>query len=249
MKAIYIIWLRELKRFFRAKSRVLGSLAMPLFWLAIVGTGLNSSFSFPGIGVDYREFMLPGIVAMILLFGSMFSGLFVIWDKQFGFLKEMLVAPISRTTIMIGRALGGATTAMFQGLLILLISSFLGIHITGIRGILDSLIYMTLISISFVSVGIAFASKMEDPHGFQLIVNFLIMPMFFLSGALFPLSGLPAWLRYLAYFNPMTYGVDALRNTLIGIPGLPLLLDFLVLLGFCIITIGIGSFLFSRAEV
>ena len=162
-------------------------------------------------------FLLPGIIGMTLLFSSMFSGISVLVDKQFGFMKEILVAPISRLSIMLGKTLGGATTALINGVIMLLLAMIIGIQVVSFIGIFFSLVFMLLISISFVSLGIAIASRMSDMSGFQIIMNFLIMPMFFLSGALFPINQTPLWMQSIAYLNPVFYGIDGLRGSLIGI--------------------------------
>lgn len=245
--SIYTIWLREVKLFFRAKSRVAGSIATPVFWLAFVGIGFKSTFNLRDLQIGYLEFMTPGIIGMSLLFSSMFSGLSVLWDKQFGFLKEILVAPVSRTSIVLGKTLGGATIAVIQGVLILLVSIAMGVKIR-FDGILLSVLFMLLISSSFIGLGLAFASKMTDPHGFQAVYGFIMMPMFFLSGALFPLDALPLWLKYLTYLDPLTYGVDALRGLLIGVSHFPLWQNFMVMFIFLILTTSLGSYLFRKIE-
>ncbi len=246
MGTVYTIWLREMKLFFRAKSRIVGSIATPFFWLAFVGMGLRSAFVID-LPTDYLTFMAPGIIGMSLLFSSMFSGLSVLWDRQFGFLKEILVAPVSRVAVIMGKTLGGATISTLQAIAILLISVGMGVQLKGISGIPIAILFMVLISASFISLGLAFASRMEDPHGFQLIMGFIIMPIFFLSGALFPLDRLPTWLRMLSYFDPLTYGVDGLRGALIGISQFPIMFDLLVVGGFLTLTTVIGSYLFSTA--
>jgi ABC-2 type transport system permease protein len=249
--AIYTIWLREMKRFVRAKSRIVAGIATPFFFLAFLGFGFNASFVFPGlpVGLNYMDFLSPGIVAMVLLFSSMFAGISVLWDRQFGFLKEIMVAPVSRTSIVLGRIMAGITTGVFQAILILLLSILMGFQILSAFGLLVSLVFIILISSSFVAVGLAFASKMEDMQGFQIVMNFFIMPVFLLSGALFPIENLPAWLAGLSYINPLTYGVDGLRSSLIGVAHLPILLDFGILLAFCIVMVGIGTYLFSKTEI
>lgn len=249
--AIYTIWLREMKRFVRAKSRVIAGLATPFFFLAFLGFGFNASFVFPGMpqGLNYVDFLAPGIVAMVLLFSSMFAGISVLWDRQFGFLKEIMVAPVSRTSIVLGRVAAGITTGILQAVAILLLSIVMGFSVASAAGVLLSLVFIILISSSFVALGLAFASRMEDMQGFQIIMNFFIMPVFLLSGALFPLNNLPAWLAALSYINPLTYGVDGLRSSLIGIAQLPLPLDFGVLLAFCMVMIGLGTYLFSKTEI
>lgn len=219
---------------------------MPFFWFAIMGTGFNNLISVGG--ASYIEFLLPGIIGMTLLFSSMFSGISVLVDKQFGFMKEILVAPISRLSIMLGKTLGGATTALINGIIILLLAILLGIGIDGLSGIAIAILFMLLISSSFVSLGVAIASKMTDTSGFQMIMNFLIMPMFLLSGAMFPLDATPIWMQSIAFLNPMFYGVDGLRGALIGVSILPVFLDLFVLLGFCTVTVLAGTYLFRKTE-
>lgn len=247
LSAVYFIWRREMIRFFRAKSRIIGSLGMPFFFLAIVGTGLSSSMNLPGMDNNYLDFMAPGILGMVLLMGSIFSGVLVIMDRQFGFLKETMVAPVSRISIVFGKALGGATTAIIQGLLMLAIALLLGVHI-HYESFPLVLLLMAAISITFVSLGIAIASVMEDMHGFQLIMNFLVMPMFFLSGALFPLDKAPDALRIASYFDPLTYAVEGLRFLLIGHAILPIEVSFGVV-GVCLVaSVGLAVYLFGRIE-
>ena len=251
LKAIYIIWLREMTRFFRAKSRVIASLATPFFFLIFLGLGFNAAAKFSGIPgeIAYIDFFAPGIIGMTLLFDSLGSGLSVIWDKQFGFLKEILVAPVDRLSIVAGKILGGVTTALMQGVLILLVASAIGVKITGLTGFLSSIVFMVLIAVSFVSLGLVFASKIEDMHGFQLITRLFAFPVFFLSGAFFPPDNLPVWLQYLTYINPLTYGVDGLRYCLIGITHFSVTLDILVLVCFSTLMIILSTYLFSGIEV
>jgi ABC-2 type transport system permease protein len=245
---IFTIWLREMIRFWRAKSRVIGSLAMPFLWLAIIGIGFSKIIPSVG-GTTYIEFLLPGVIGMTLLFSSMFSGISILVDKQFGFMKEILVAPISRLSIMLGKTLGGSTTAMINGIIMLVLAIIIGVKLVHPIGILFSLVFMFLISTTYVSFGVAIASKMTDMSGFQIIMNFLIMPMFFLSGALFPISQAPVWMKSLAYIDPLFYGVDGLRGALIGTSIHSTLIDFIVLSAFCIVIISIGTYLFRKTEI
>jgi ABC-2 type transport system permease protein len=245
-EAVYIVWLREVKKYFRAKERIVSSLAMPIFWFLIFGMGMGSAFNF-GTNMSYSAFLAPGIVAMSLLFTSIFSGISVIWDREFGFLKEMLVAPVSRLSIVIGRSLGGATTALIQGLLMLILSIVLGVKISLIS-ILLMIPLMILISIGFVSLGITIASLMETPEGFQLIMNFLVMPMFFLSGALFPINNLSTIFKIFVYIDPMTYGVETLRFVATGFSSIPFYISLSFIIIFSSITSLIGSYTFSRRK-
>lgn len=253
----YTLWLREVKRFFRLKSRFIGSLGMPIFFLVFLGM---APIRFPtATEGSYISFLAPGIIGMILLFASMGAGINLLWDKEFGFLKEIMVAPVKRHTIVLGKTAGGVTTALVQGLVILVLALPLGLKLTGIYpqftvtgfclGFLAALGFMILIGFTFVGLGVSFASRMKDFHGFQLIWNFILFPVFLLSGALFPLDVLPNWLQPVAYANPLTYGVDGLRASLTGASEMPLLIDFTALLISSAIMIFIGAFLFSRAEV
>lgn len=250
LAAIYVIWLREMKKYIRNKSRLIGNLMMPFFFLAFLGMGFNS-LGIGGLpeGVSYLDFLAPGIVAMTLLFSSMFAGVSILWDRQFGFLKEIMVAPVSRTSIVIGRIFAGMTSGVIQAFIILGISLLMGVRVASIVGVLASVVFIVLIAMSFVGLGISFASKMEDMHGFQLIMNFLIMPAFLLSGALFPLDKLPAWLATLSYLDPLTYGMDGLRALITGSSHLPVLLDFGILGGFCLAMILLAVYLFNKTEM
>ena len=241
------MWLRQLKRYFRSKSRIFGSLGQPILFLVALGFGLNSVFSASGEG-NYIQFLSPGIIAMSILFTAIFSGIELIWDRQFGFLKETLVAPTSRFSIMLGRTLGGATVASFQGILVLVISLFIGFR-PDFAMIIPAIIFMILIALVFTALGTAIASMLEDMQGFQLIMNFVVMPVFFLSGALFPLDKAPAILRTVVNFNPLTYGIDGLRGVLVGVSNHSIWTDFSVLIIVAFIFIWIGAYLFSKIRV
>lgn len=247
LKSIYILWLRQLKRYFRSKARIVGSLGQPLLFLVALGFGFGPIYAKAG-GGNYLEFLAPGIIAMGILFTSIFSGIEVIWDKQFGFLKETMVAPVSRFKIMLGRTLGGATVAIFQGLIVLVLSVLIGFRPNWVLLPL-ALVFMILIALVFTALGTAIASILEDMQGFQLIMNFVIMPIFFLSGALFPLSGLPKAIDLFADINPLTFGVDGLRGALVGASSLGMMLDFSVLFGFTVVLLAIGSYLFSKIQI
>ena len=248
MEVIYIMWLRQLKRYWRSKSRMIGTLGQPVLFLIALGFGFGAIYQKAG-GGNYLEFLAPGIVAMSILFTSMFNGIEVIWDRQFGFLKETLVAPVSRIKIMIGRTLGGATVAFFQGTLVLLISIIIGFRIISFSDIFLTFMFMFLIALLFTALGTAIASKMQDMNAFPLIINFLIMPLFFLSGALFPLNDLPGVLATIVKINPLSYGVDGIRGALTNLSSFGLFFDFAVL-GILTLIVGlIGSYLFSKIEV
>lgn len=248
MRTIYILWIRQLKRYFRSKSRIIGSLGQPILFLVALGFGLGPIFEKAGQG-NYIQFLVPGIVAMSVLFTSVFSGIEIIWDRQFGFLKETLVAPVSRLEIMIGRTLGGATVAMIQGCIVFIISFFAGFRPPGIGSMAIAFVFMFLTSVLFTALGTAIASILEDMQGFQLIMNFLIMPLFFLSGAMFPLNNLPGVLKVITAIDPLSYGVDGMRGALEGISHFGLATDFGVLSVMALIILAIGSYLFSKIQL
>ncbi|QQR93068.1 MAG: ABC transporter permease [Candidatus Iainarchaeum archaeon] len=217
--SIYTIWLREIKRFMKDKTRYLGGLINPIGYFVIMGFGLGGAFSDVVEGGNYMQFILPGIIGMALLFTSIFSAISVIFERQFGFLKEMLVAPISRTSIVIGKVLGSATTAMLNGVVLLLIGIVFGIipaaQLNPVS-ILIALVFMLLIASSFVALGLALAAKMNSMEGFQFVMGFLVMPVFLLSGVFFPIANLPDFLQVLAYIDPLMYGIEGLRYALLG---------------------------------
>jgi ABC-2 type transport system permease protein len=242
------MWLRQLKRFWRSKPRIIGGLGQPLLFLFALGMGFGPVFAAAGQG-DYITFLAPGIIAMSVLFTAMFNGIEVIWERQFGFLKETLVAPVSRTKIMLGKTLGGATVAAIQGTIVIILALLCGFRPVSIGGLLLGLVFMFLIAVLFTAFGVAIASKMQDLHGFQLIISFIIMPLFFLSGSLYPLDNLPPSLHIATTIDPLTYGVDGLRGALTGVHHHSLLFDGGIILGLVIITTIIGSYLFSKVEV
>jgi ABC-2 type transport system permease protein len=248
MKVIYILWLRQVKKYFRSRSRIVGSLAQPLLFLLAFGFGFGSLYS-KGGGGNYIQFLAPGIISMSVLFTSIFTGIEIIWDRQFGFLKETLVAPVSRFEIMLGRTLGGATVGAIQGTIVFLLTLIVGFRPVNIFLLPLGFIFIFLIGVLFTSLGTGIASKLEDMQGFQLIMNFLIMPIFFLSGALFPLNGLPRAMEIVTKIDPLTYGVDGLRGALIGVSNFSLSLDFAVLIIVASAFLLIGSYLFSKIQV
>lgn len=249
LRAVYVLWLREMKRYFRAKSRILGSLAVPFFFLAFLGLGFNR-MAVPGVtqGVKYIKYLVPGIIGMSLLFQSIFAGLSVLWDREFGFLKEIMVAPVSRVSIVLGRIAGGMTAALIQGLLVMIVSLFVGFRIKSVPAVLLALVFMVLISASFIGLGLLFASRMRDMQGYSIIMNFVVFPLFFLSGALYPLNNLPSWLRTLSFADPLTFGVDGLRGALLGISALGIPLDLLIMGAFSVLMVFLGAWSFERGE-
>jgi ABC-2 type transport system permease protein len=247
MNAIYILWKRELIRYFRSRARLVGSLGQPLLFLVALGFGLGPVFQKAGQG-NYFQFLGPGVICMGILFTGVFAGIQVIWDRQFGFLKETLVAPISRFEIMFGKTLGGATVAFIQGCFVLILTIIVGFRIQNILMIPLALAAMFLIALFFTALGISIASILEDMQGFQLILNFIVQPVFFLSGALFPLSGVVSFLSIISSFDPLSYGVDAVRGSLTGITHFGLVTDFAVLVIISSVVLAIGSYLFSKVE-
>jgi len=248
MMTVYIMWERQLKRYWRSKSRIIGSLGQPMLFLIAMGLGFGPIFQAAGQG-DYMTFLAPGIIAMSILFTAVFNGIEVIWDRQFGFLKETLVAPVPRSMIMLGKTLGGATVAVIQGIVVLALTYIVGYRIPSVWAGLLGLVFMLGIALLFTSVGIAIASKMQDMHGFQLVMNFLIMPIFLLSGAIFPLNDLPGAMSVITRIDPLTYGVDGLRGALSGLNHFHMLLDFAIIYGLATVVLLIGSYLFSKVEV
>ena len=249
-QAVYVMWLRHMKKFLRSKSRLVVSIVQPLFFLFILGSGFRS-IQMPGLEGDFIHFFAPGIITMAILFSSMFTGISVLWDKQFGFLQEVLVAPVSRISIIIGRTLGGATTALIQGFIILLIAIIaLGTPISSIIGFILTLVFMILTAFASVGFGLILASKMQDFQAFPLIMNLVIMPLLFLSSAFFPVAENQT-LKTIAFFNPIFYMVDGLRGSLIGIENSVIknpLINLSVVFLICIIMLAIGSYLFSKSE-
>ena len=213
MSAIYILWLRELKRYTRSRAQIIASLGQPMLYLLVLGFGLGPVFKRAGNG-DYFQFIAPGVIGMSVLFSSIFSGLGLLWDRQFGFLKETLVAPVSRMQIMIGRTLGGATVACIQGLLVMIICLIAGFRPAHFSAIPLALGFMVLIAVLFAALGMAIGSGLQDMQGFQLIMNFLVMPVYFLSGAMFPLNDTKSVLKYITRLDPLSYGIDGMRNVL-----------------------------------
>ncbi len=248
MSAIYILWLRQLKRYLRSRARIIGSLGQPLLFLLALGFGFGPTFAKAG-GGNYIQFLAPGIIAMGILFTAVFSGIEIIWDRQFGFLKETLVAPVSRLQIVMGRALGGATVAMIQGAVVFIICLLAGFRIQSILFLPVALAFMFLIALLFTAIGTAIGSVLEDMQGFQLIMNFIVMPLFFFSNALFPVQNLPKTLQFVIHLNPLTYGVDGIRGAFSNVFVFGLGIDFAVLGALTAILLAIGSYLFSKIQL
>jgi ABC-2 type transport system permease protein len=248
MEVVYILWLRQMKRYFRSRSRLIGAVGQPLLFLLALGYGLGGVYKRAGQG-NYIEFLVPGIIVQTLLFSGIFWGIQILFDKRFGFLKEMLVAPVTRLRILLGNALGGATISFIQALLVFIISTFLGFRIHDWFLLPLALVISVVLSISLTSFGAGIASMVEDFQGFQGINNFLIFPLFFLSSALYPLNNVPHWLRILSEINPLSYAVDALRYTLIGQSHFGLAKDLLVLAVVMVVSVAFAVNRFERLQV
>lgn len=249
LNTVYTMWLREMLRFWRSKSRIIGALATPLFFLVILGAGFSSSFQLQGGGAFNKSYLAPGLIGMSVLFSSLMGGVSIIWDREFGFLKEILIAPVSRFFVALGKAVGGVTTAMIQGILIMIIAWLIGVEYKSFTGVLASILIMFVMGIGFIGLGIALASKIESHEGFQMVMSFLTMPLVLLSGAFFPISNLPSWLKAFVYANPLTYGVEALRFFLLGSPTIPVSLSITVLLLFAFAMTALGGKMFGKMRV
>jgi ABC-2 type transport system permease protein len=250
-KAIYVIVAREFKRFFRQKSRLLGTIARPLLWLIIIGSGFTKLIDVKG-GITYSQFIVPGILGMTILFSSIFSTISVVWDREFGFLREMLVAPVSRFTIVLGKIISGTIIALFQGVLILTLAPLFGLSVT-VPDFLVMIVLMALVAFAITSFGLLIASFLPSLEGFNVVMNFIVLPMFFLSGALYPVKVLPSILQYLSRINPLSYGIDAFKNIVLDANAesalsadFPLMVDISVVLVFSIIMIILASLSFER---
>ena len=227
LRAVYIIWYRDVLRYYRDRWRLVASLAQPVLFLIVFGTGLSSSlrgaagaFGGPSSSVQYQQFIYPGIIGMAVLFTAIFGAMSIVWDREFGFLKEVLVAPINRSAVAVGKTLGGATQAMLQGLIILVLAPIVGVGLTW-QGVLALIPLIFVYAFALSALGVAIAARMRSMQGFQVVMNFLMMPIFFLAGALFPLQGLPAWMTVLTRLDPASYGIDPLRQTILGASGVP----------------------------
>lgn len=244
-EGIYAIWLRDLKAMFRERSRLYGAIMRPILWLFIMGNGLRPAMQ-GTTGVEYTQFIFPGVVGMTLIFSSLQSATSIIWDREFGFLREVMVAPMSRGAVVFGKVLGGSTQATVQGLITMLFAPLVGVYPTPVQ-VLSIILLMLLISSSLTSLGILIASRMTSFEGFGAISNFVVMPMYFLSGSIYPLTNLPLWLKALTTINPLSYGVDAMRGQIIHIYHFSLLTDVLAIAGFGVVMLTLAIPMFSRS--
>lgn len=252
VNAVYVIVAREFKKFVREKGRLISTLIRPLIWLFLVGGGLSRLIS-PGSGmitISYLQFIFPGILGMTILFSSIFSSISIIWDKEFGFMKEILVAPVSRLSIVIGKALSGTVVSMIQAAIILILFPVLGLKL-GILQIIETLMVCLVLSFCISSLGIVIATFYESFESFSVIMNFIVMPMFFLSGAMYPVRVLPLMLKIATKINPLTYGIDGLKHTILKGPDIydfPIMVDILYLLASSAIFIIVAGLLFERKK-
>lgn len=253
LKGIYAIWYREFKVFQREKSRVVASIINPVLWFLVIGGGIGSFVSLNGI--NYQAFIYPGILIQAALFSSVFFGVYIVWDKKIDFLKEVLVAPLSRTSIFVGKIFGGATDTLMQLAILLVIGyaftasgMLAGLQFT-LFSVMLSILILFIAIVGLVSIGLIIGSQMESPEGFQLIMSFLVFPLFFLSGALFPINNLPAWMAPIVFVNPVTYAVDGLRWALLGTSTFPLSTDLAVISAFSLIMIMIGTYAFRKMKL
>ena len=245
LMGIYALWWREFIVFQREKSRIVSSIVQPLMWLFLFGSGVGASISISDI--NYRDYIYPGILTMSVLFGSVFFGLYIVWDRKLDVLKAVLVAPVSRLSIFMGKVLGGCTDVTLQ-ILILFIFSFLFPSVNP-WGIPLALLFLLITSIALVSLGLAIGSMLESLEGFQIVSAFVVFPLFFLSGALFPVDNkLPLWLQSLVQLNPLTYAVDGVRGALLNVNTFPFYIDFGVITFFAVTMFLLGSVLFSRMK-
>jgi len=248
MEAIYILWLREVKRYTRSRAQIVASMGQPLLYLLVLGFGLGPVYQKAG-GGSYLQFMSPGVIGMAVLFSSVFSGIALLWDRQFGFLKETLVAPVPRIEIMIGRTLGAATTAMIQGLLVTAVCLIAGFRPVSLAMVPLAFLFLALIAIVFAALGTTIGSSLRDMQAFPIVMNFLVLPIFFLSGALFPLKNLPRALGIVTSVDPLSYGVDGLRVALLGGGYFGATIDLLVLAAVAVILLCLGAWRFSKIEI
>jgi ABC-2 type transport system permease protein len=269
LRAIYIIWYRDILRYWRDRWRLVASLSQPLLFLVVFGSGLSSALGGgtlfgAGRGLSYIQFMYPGIIGMSILFTAIFGAMSIVWDREFGFLKEVMVAPIDRWAIAIGKALGGTTQAMIQGLILLVLAPFIGVKLSVLT-VVELVPLAAVLAFGLSSFGVMLASMMKSLQGFQVVMNFLMMPMFFLSGALFPLSGLPGWMNVLTRIDPASYGIDPLRRVVLsssGVPSavvdrlgltinghvLPIPLEVTIMLAFGMVLLGVAVVMFQRRD-
>lgn len=245
LKGIYALWYREFRVFLREKSRIVSAVFSPLFWYFIFGGGIGSVANTNG---NYKHFIFPGFLAMTIIFSSLFNGAYIVWDKKVDFLKEVLITPLSRTTVFFGKVVGGTTDALIQALILMIIGIFLGMPYTP-WNVAASIFILVIFTIALVSLGLIIGSFLESPEGFGMVASFVVYPLFLLSGALYPLDKLPEWLKIMTHIDPATFAVDGLRNVILGASSMALIVNILVLLGFDIVFVMIGAWSFNRMKL
>ena len=256
LKGIYILWYREVLRLRRDRPRLIASLGAPLLYLIVFGFGLSHLMGTLAPGLNFTQFLFPGLLGMTVLMTALMSGMSVVWEREMGFLKEVLVAPLSRRAVVLGKALGGATLAMVQGLIFLVLAPLLGISLS-LTSLFYLLPFLVLVAFALSSLGILIASRTYTMEGFQVVVSLVLLPLIFLSGIFFPLTNLPGWLEIIVKINPITYGVDAIRYLILG-PVVPSVIWFgrpvtlvenvLVVGALAVIVTGLAIWSFSRQE-
>ncbi len=245
LKGIYALWYREFKVFLNERSRILSAVFLPMFWYFIFGSGVGSITT---TGVNYQHFIFPGFLAMTIIFSSLFNGAYIVWDKKIDFLKEVLIAPLSRTTIFVGKVAGGMTDALIQAFILIIIGAIIGIPFTVVN-ILYTVFILFIFTIGLVSLGLIIGSFLESPESFGLVSSFVVYPLFLLSGALYPLDTLPSWMKILTHLDPATFAVDGLRNVILGISSMSLAQNLSVLIAFDVSLILIGTWAFNRMKL
>ncbi|MEK7059262.1 MAG: ABC transporter permease [Patescibacteria group bacterium] len=248
MEVVYALWLRQIRRYFRSGSRILGTLGQPILLLLALGYGIGAIYERAGAG-DYLQFLVPGIITQTVLLSGVFWGIIILMDKRFGFLSELLVAPVSRTKILLGSALGGATISIMQGSLVFILSLFLGFKPYDWLLVVPALAVLALTCVALACFGAAIASSVNDFQGFQGINNLLVMPLFFLSSALYPLDSVPTVLRVISTCNPVSYMVDALRFLLINQTHFGLTKDLIVIGITCVVALAFSVNRFNRIQM
>jgi ABC-2 type transport system permease protein len=244
LEALWALTWRDLRRFSRDTNQILGAVARPLLWIVLMGKGLHAAL--PSVnGIDYEHFVYAGAIAMSVLFSGMFQSISIIWDREFGFLKEVLVAPIGRATIVFGKVLAGAAVTFVQGALVVGFAPIVSIHL-GVSAIAELLAVIALLSLAVTALGVVIATRMQTFEGFGVISNFVVLPLYFLSGGVFPITNLPPWMTVLVHLNPMTYGVDLMRRALDQPTTFPLGVDLAVVTGFGVAMFALALVLFRR---
>jgi ABC-2 type transport system permease protein len=246
VEGIAMIWLRDMTRLWRQRSRLLGGIVRALVWLFALGFGLRRSIV-PIEGLSYEQFVYPGIIAMTIIFTALQSAISIIWDREFGFLKEVMVAPTPRSTLILGKCLGGATSSTLQAAIILVFAPLASVRLTPLN-VLEVFVAMFVTALALTALGIVIAARMTDFEGFGTLQNFITLPLYLFSGAVFPVRGAPVWLQVILYINPLTYGVNAIRGALLGYGAAEIPLDLALLGVFTVIMLSV-AILITRREV